>query len=96
MRVVVVPLPAAPVQAITRWTFLPRQKLFFTVSNCIEKGPPALLAGKDFRAIHVNVDDFHFLASFVFCGSCFVTIDKGARYRNSGASTTPEHKEHAI
>ena len=31
-------------------------------------------------AIRVNVDDFRFLACSVFWGSCFVTIDRGAKY----------------
>ena len=28
--------------------------------------------------------------------TCFVTIDRGAKYRISGARATPERKEHAI
>ena len=34
-------------------------------------------------------------AYLVFWGSCFGTIDKRAKYRISGASATPERKEHA-
>ena len=36
--------------------------------------------------IQVNEDDFRFLACFFFWGLYFVTIDRGAKYRISGAS----------
>ena len=49
-----------------------------------------------FFAVAVIVDAFRFLACFVFWGSCFVTIDRGAKNRISGASATPERKEHKI
>ena len=42
------------------------------------------------------MDYSRFLACFVFWGSCFVTIDRGAKYRISGASATPDRKEHTI
>ena len=44
----------------------------------------------------VNVDDLRFLACFASWGSCFVTIDRGAKNRIAGASATPERKEHKI
>ena len=42
------------------------------------------------------MDDVRFLASIVFWGSCFVTIDRAAKYRISGASANSERTEHTI
>ena len=42
------------------------------------------------------MDAFRFLACLVFRGFCFVTIDRGEEYSISGASATPERKEHEV